>query len=241
MRIFASNLNDRPHFMFSCVPHKEQAVYYDLEECFEIVKRCAITSSAVTFPDVDVRLISPGEVNAYLEYSNVDIARTDVLEEWRCYRNGEFRYRSNFWELGDADTQQRIRQKTIYTRNLESEPLGFMNLVGLAYRVTAAHVFAERLLREFSATVEEVKSALDGVAGYGIGRIDMSQHFAQVPLAQGNDCVFRSTPEEVQRAFDPYAMSAETLMYFCRHFGWETTRATFDEWLEDVREVVERS
>jgi len=227
--------------MFWCKPHAERPVYYDLDECTAIVERCALTSSAVTFPSFDVKFIQPGELNGYIEYSNVENDEEDTLVEWRCYRNGEFRYRSNFWELGDAYTQQRIQQKTIYVSNV-SDPkcLGLINLVSLAYRIAAAHVFAERLLRVFSATVDEIKSGIDGVAGYGLGRIDESQRFPRAPFARGNDSVYCSTEQDLQHGFDPYVMAGETLVAFCRHFYWETSPATFSDLLTDVRELAER-
>lgn len=224
--------------MFSCTPRAKQAVYYDLEECAAVVQRCAITSSAVVFPTFEAAFVVPGEGNAYVEYSNADRAQPDAREEWRCYRNGEFRYRANFWELNDPDTQRRMQQKTIYSRGNTEECHGLINLVSLAYRVTAAHVFAARLLHAFSASVEEVKAGIDGVAGYGIGRIDLSQRFILPPLAQSNDCVFGSTAAEIKRAFDPYAMSAEALAYLFRNFGWDAKRVTLQEWLDDVRDLT---
>ena len=241
MRLFASNVNDQPHVIFTCVPHAEQPVFLEIEACIDIVQRCRIATTAVTFPSFALPQISVGEVNAYIEYTNTDSRNSSVLEEWRCYRSGEFRYRANFWELTDNDTQWRMRQKTIFPMGFHDEHIGLINIVSLSYRVTAAFVFAQRLLHAFKANVEEVKISLDGIAGFGIGRIDATQHFARPPIARSNDCVFRSVAEEGGQAFDPYALAAQALISISSVFAWETKAADFGEWLQDARELIARS
>jgi hypothetical protein len=242
MRIFASNLNDRPHFLFWCYPHATRPVYRDLDECGAIVERCSFQASALVFPSIDLDTIEPGELNAYIAYSNLGSAEEDTLVEWRCYRNGEFRYRANFWELGDVVSQQRMLHNTIYVPSADDpKSLGSINLVALAYRVTAAHVFAERLLRCFSATVDEVKSGLDGIAGYGLGRLDQSQSFPQAPIAREDSTVFRSTAEDLRHGYDPYVLAGEALVALYRHFGWETKPSQLRDLIDDVREIAERA
>ena len=241
MRIFVSNLNDRPHFLFWCHPRAKRPVYRDLEECGAIVQRCSFQTSALVFPSIDQDLMEPGELNAYIAYSNVDSAEEDALVEWRCYRNGEFRYRANFWELGDVYSQQRMLHNTVYVPNADDPKCpGLINLVTLAYRVTAAHVFAERLLRCFSATVDEVKTGLAGIAGYGLGRLDQSQSFPRAPIARENGSIFRSTAEDLRNGYDPYVLAGEALVVLYRHFGWETKPSQLRNLLDDVREIAER-
>jgi hypothetical protein len=242
MRIFASNLNDRPHFLFWCHPHAKKPVYYDLEECAEIVQKCTLKTSAFMFPSMDPDLLEPGELNAYIGYSNVDKPEEEAKVEWRCYRNGEFRYRAGFWELGDVYSQQRMLQNTVYVPAAgDPKCNGMISIVGLAYRVAAAHVFAERILKSFSATVDEIKCGLDGVSGYGLGRLDQPQRFARAPIAREGECSFRSAPQDLRKGFDPYAMAGEALTVIYRHFGWETKPEVFSDLLEDVREIAERT